>query len=105
MFWRAISGQVNRWRKETLGLRSTTLERMESHKVPFLYNFSPSIVPMPMDWFEWVHITGYWFLDEGKDEKVEVDQGLVKFLERGRRLGKKIVYIGFGSVNVPLGLF
>lgn len=58
-----------------------------------------------MDWFEWVHITGYWFLDEGKDEKVEVDQGLVKFLERGRRLGKKIVYIGFGSVNVPLGLF
>ncbi|EGF97640.1 family 1 glycosyltransferase [Melampsora larici-populina 98AG31] len=102
VFWRAISGQVNRWRKEKLGLRSTTFDKMECHKVPFLYNFSPSIVPMPIDWFEWVHITGYWFLDEGQGEDdKKIDQELIKFLNRSREMGKKIVYIGFGSIVVP----
>ncbi|KAG0148770.1 hypothetical protein CROQUDRAFT_669638 [Cronartium quercuum f. sp. fusiforme G11] len=108
VFWRATSSQVNRWRKERLGLESTSLEKLEPHRVPFLYNFSPAIVPMPLDWFEWVHITGYWFLDEGgisnesggEGRKVEVEDGLVKFLERGRKEGKKIVYIGFGSIVV-----
>lgn len=83
---------------------------MATHRTPFLYNFSPTIVPMPLDWFEWVHITGYWFLDEsaasvgGPDNgrKLEIEDGLIKFLERGRREGKKIVYIGFGSVRLPL---
>ncbi|KAH9824138.1 family 1 glycosyltransferase [Melampsora americana] len=102
VFWRAISGQVNRWRKEKLGLRSTTFDKMECHKVPFLYNFSPSIVPMPIDWFEWVHITGYWFLDEGQGEDdKKIDQDLIKFLNKSREMGKKIVYIGFGSIVVP----
>ncbi|KAI8443529.1 hypothetical protein BY996DRAFT_6427415 [Phakopsora pachyrhizi] len=72
VFWRATSGQINRWRKQTLGLRSTSYEKLESHKVPFLNNFSQTIVPSPLDWFEWVHITGYWFLgkemtSDGKD--------------------------------------
>ncbi|CAH7670879.1 hypothetical protein PPACK8108_LOCUS5626 [Phakopsora pachyrhizi] len=65
VFWSAISGQINRWRKQTLGLRLTSYEKLESHKVPFLYNFSQTIVPSPLDWFEWVHITGYWLLDKG----------------------------------------
>lgn len=39
IFWRATSGQVNRWRKKTLGLGSTNLEAMQQHKIPFLYNF------------------------------------------------------------------
>ncbi|KAI8454490.1 hypothetical protein BY996DRAFT_6413856 [Phakopsora pachyrhizi] len=54
-----------RWRKKTLGLKLTSYEKLESHKVPFLNKFSPTIVPSPLDWFEWVHITGYWFLDKG----------------------------------------
>ncbi|KAI8458720.1 hypothetical protein BY996DRAFT_6410683 [Phakopsora pachyrhizi] len=134
VFWRAISGQINKWRKQTLGLKSTSYEKLESHKVPFLYNFSQTIVPSPLDWFEWVHITGYWFLDEGRtsddqdgekksaicskegvrDAENSVDgpikeerkkwvpePGLVQFIEKANNEGKKIVYIGFGSIVVP----
>ena len=31
---------------------------MEPHKIPFLYNFSPSVVPPPLDWPEWIRVTG-----------------------------------------------
>ena len=58
VFWRAISGQINRWRKRTIGISSTNLDKLEPHKVPFLYNFSPTVVPPPLDWYEWIRITG-----------------------------------------------
>ena len=45
VFWRAIAGQVNRWRKQTLNLQSTSADKMEQQKVPFLYNFSTGVVP------------------------------------------------------------
>lgn len=45
VFWAAISGQINRWRKQTLGLRSTSIDKMDASKTPFLYNFSSAIVP------------------------------------------------------------
>jgi sterol 3beta-glucosyltransferase len=82
--------------------------------VPFLYNFSPSVVPPPLDWTEWVHVTGtyavaqstatliglgYWFL-ENADESAEKEQkeyqppeGLLEFIEEGRSKGKKVVYM------------
>jgi sterol 3beta-glucosyltransferase len=77
VFWKAMSGQVNKWRKEKLGLKSTTYEKLEVHKVPFLYNFSPSIVPAPLDWYEWIHVTGYWFIDEEDPNKTS-QQALAK---------------------------
>ncbi|OAV93062.1 hypothetical protein PTTG_27466 [Puccinia triticina 1-1 BBBD Race 1] len=130
VFWKAMSGQVNKWRKEKLGLRSTTYEKLEVHKVPFLYNFSPSIVPAPLDWYEWIHVTGYWFIDEHDPNKlsqqqpppVQVDSptseptitqsssqksswdappDLLAFLDRAHSQNKKVVYIGFGSIVVP----
>src|SRR5712671_3734830 len=58
VFWRAISGQVNRWRRNVLHLGNTSLDRMQPHKIPFLYNFSPTLVPPPLDWPEWIRITG-----------------------------------------------
>ena len=58
VIWRGTSGQINRWRKNTLGLQPTGLDRLEPHKVPFLYNFSPHVVPPPLDWPEWIRITG-----------------------------------------------
>ena len=39
IFWRATSAQVNRWRKKTLNLGSTSLEAMQQQQIPFLYNF------------------------------------------------------------------
>ena len=98
VFWTAIAGQVNRWRKRELSLRSTNLDKLHPNKVPFLYNFSPSVVVPPLDYSDWIRITGYWFLDEAADW--EPPKELTDFIQRARSDGKKIVYIGFGSIVV-----
>ncbi|KAL2809204.1 hypothetical protein BJX63DRAFT_370462 [Aspergillus granulosus] len=98
VFWKAISGQVNRWRASELGLKSTNMDKMAPNKVPFLYNYSPSVVPPPLDYPDWIDITGYWFLSEGSDWTPPKE--LAGFIERARQDGKKIVYIGFGSIVV-----
>ncbi|KAI5475372.1 hypothetical protein MNV49_001476 [Pseudohyphozyma bogoriensis] len=104
IFWRATSGQINRWRKKTLGLRSTSLEAMQQHKIPFLYNFSPVVVPPALDWRENIHVTGYWWLDNPDDSKAQKWQppaDLLEFLAAAEAAGKKIVFIGFGSIIIP----
>jgi len=108
VFWRGTSGQINRWRRNTLGLPSTSLDKMEPHKIPFLYNFSPTVVPPPLDWPEWIRITGYWFLDDADvgSKKWEPPADLNRFIDNARKLRKKLVYIGFGSIVVsdPKGM-
>jgi sterol 3beta-glucosyltransferase len=98
VFWKAIAGQVNRWRKKELGLQRTSLEKMQPNKVPFLYNFSPSVVVPPLDYSDWIRVTGYWFLNEG--ENWTPPKELTDFIEKARADNKKIVYIGFGSIVV-----
>ncbi|KAL9014328.1 MAG: hypothetical protein Q9173_001036, partial [Seirophora scorigena] len=98
VFWKAIAGQVNRWRKTELGLRSTNLDKLQPNKVPFLYNFSPSVVVPPLDYSDWIRVTGYWFLDEASDWTPAED--LSNFIKQARADRKKIVYIGFGSIVV-----
>lgn len=98
IFWKAIAGQVNRWRNNELGLKATTLDKMQQNKVPFLYNYSPSVVPPPLDYPDWIRVTGYWFLNEGSGWTPPAE--LSAFIERARADGKKIVYIGFGSIVV-----
>ncbi|KAB8345829.1 hypothetical protein FH972_022884 [Carpinus fangiana] len=98
LFWAPISGQVNRWRRNSLGLPSITLDRMGANKAPFLYNFSPHVVAPPLDFNHWIHITGYWFLDEGGDFSPPAD--LSDFIRQARVDSKKLVYIGFGSIVV-----
>ncbi|KAI9601575.1 hypothetical protein H4Q26_001401 [Puccinia striiformis f. sp. tritici PST-130] len=99
VFWKAMSGQVNKWRKEKLGLRSTTYEKLEVHKVPFLYNFSPSIVPAPLDWYEWIHVTVIGLSTNMILISSSPLQKLLAFLDRAHSQNKKVVYIGFGSVT------
>ncbi|KIW88993.1 uncharacterized protein Z519_10477 [Cladophialophora bantiana CBS 173.52] len=98
VFWKAIAGQVNRWRKKELGLRSTNLDKMQPNKVPFLYNFSPHVVAPPLDYSDWVRVTGYWFLDEASDWTPPTE--LTDFIKKARDDKKKLVYIGFGSIVV-----
>ncbi|KAJ4002520.1 Sterol 3-beta-glucosyltransferase [Fusarium irregulare] len=99
IFWKATAYQVNRWRNKTLGLPSTSLEKMQPNKVPFLYNFSPSVVAPPLDFSDWIRVTGYWFLDEGGSDW-QPPQELQDFITKARADGKKIVYVGFGSIIV-----
>ncbi|CAI7647446.1 unnamed protein product [Penicillium bialowiezense] len=98
VFWGAIAGQVNRWRNKELGLKATALDKMQPNKVPFLYNYSPSVVPPPLDYPDWIRITGYWFLNEGSDWSPPAE--LSEFIARARADDKKLVYIGFGSIVV-----
>ena len=99
IFWKATAGQINHWRRHELGLRNTNLHQMQPNKVPFLYNFSPHVVPPPNDFRDWIHVTGYWFLDEGS---IWTPSGaLTDFIAKARADKKKIVYIGFGSITVP----
>ncbi|KAG8220047.1 glycosyltransferase family 1 protein [Butyriboletus roseoflavus] len=103
VFWRAMAGQINRWRRNVLRLDNTSLDRMEPHKIPFLYNFSPTVVPPPLDWPEWIRVTGYWFLDDADvgAKKWTPPQDLLQFIDSAHQAGKKVVYIGFGSIVVP----
>ncbi|KAF5377187.1 hypothetical protein D9615_006328 [Tricholomella constricta] len=102
VFWRATAGQINRWRRNLLNLGSTSLDKMEPHKIPFLYNFSPHVVPPPLDWPEWIRVTGYWFLDDAEvsAKKWTPPPDLVEFIDTAHKEGKKVVYIGFGSIVV-----
>ena len=98
LFWKAIAGQVNRWRRKTLKIGATTFERIQQNKVPFLYSFSPHVVIPPLDYSDWIRVTGYWFLDEGKDYVPSKE--LANFIKKARDEGKKLVYVGFGSIVI-----
>ena len=74
-------------RKKELGLQATNLEKMQPNKVPFLYNFSPSVVIPPLDYSDWIRVTGYWFLDEGTSWTPPKE--LSDFIDKARRDGKK----------------
>jgi UDP:flavonoid glycosyltransferase YjiC (YdhE family) len=61
-------------------------------EVPFIYGFSPSVVPRPANWGPAIQIAGYWFLDESQD--YEPPAALLSFLDAG----PPPVYVGFGSM-------
>ncbi|GAN01566.1 glycosyltransferase family 1 protein [Mucor ambiguus] len=97
--WAGTSKYVNRFRRDVLELPSTNLDRLELWRVPYIYSFSPSVVHPPKDWPDFIHCTGYWFLDN-PDMKWKPDAALVDFLNDTNDT-RPIVYIGFGSIIVP----
>jgi sterol 3beta-glucosyltransferase len=98
IFWAAISSQINKWRRRELGLQNTSQAKMQANSRPFLYNFSPSVVPPPLDWPDWIRVTGYWFLDES--DTYEPPEDLSAFIAKARKDGKRLVYVGFGSIVI-----
>ncbi|CCE85519.1 Piso0_005120 [Millerozyma farinosa CBS 7064] len=98
VFWRGISGQINKWRVNDLGLPRTNLYKLAQYKVPFLYNISPTVFPPSVDFPDWVKVNGYWFLEDGNS--YDAPSELLEFIKNARNNGKKIVYVGFGSIVV-----
>lgn len=98
VFWKGISGQVNKWRVKTLGIPRTNLVQLHQGSVPFLYCVSPQILVPPVDYSDWVKVTGSWVLDES--DKYEPPKDLVDFIAKAKEEKQKIVYIGFGSIVV-----
>ncbi|GAA2609923.1 glycosyltransferase [Actinomadura fulvescens] len=93
--WQLSRPFINPWRRDELRL-SPLSPRGPMHKVrderrPVLACFSPAVVPRPADWPSYVHVTGYWFLDE---PEWQPPGDLTDFLASG----PAPVYAGFGSM-------
>jgi sterol 3beta-glucosyltransferase len=65
---------------------------LQQQRQTILYGYSPKVIPSPKDWGNFIHVTGYWFLEPppGWEPPVEI----VHFLHSG----PPPVYIGFGSM-------
>jgi sterol 3beta-glucosyltransferase len=61
-------------------------------RMPLLTAVSPTLVPRPRDWPDFVHMTGFWYLDTA--DTYEPPAHLVHFLEADL----PTVYAGFGSM-------
>jgi UDP:flavonoid glycosyltransferase YjiC (YdhE family) len=99
LFWRIIRSQHDSWRSRELGLGplpiSAPLRRFERRKIPFLYGYSPSVIPTPRGWKESRAVCGYWFLDRLPEWRPPA--ALQDFLSDGAAP----LYVGFGSMAGP----
>jgi len=97
LLWQNVRSNVNRWRRDRLGLGSASLlgpySWMQNEKVLQLVACSPSLISKPSDWREWHHLTGYWFLRHGGE--FEPPSRVESFLASG----SPPVYVGFGSMD------
>jgi UDP:flavonoid glycosyltransferase YjiC (YdhE family) len=95
--WQMFRGVINRWRKHTLRLPPAPLtgylDQLGTRRFPILNGFSQYVVHRPADWNEQIHITGYWFPDEGHWRP---PAELSVFIEAG----SPPVFIGFGSMPI-----
>lgn len=95
-FFRLLRGVLNDCRRDVLGLPPLPWRHyrtLDLSSMPILYGYSRFVVPKPLDWGEWLHVTGYWFADA--DVRWEAPAELAAFL----RDGPPPVYVGFGSMG------
>jgi sterol 3beta-glucosyltransferase len=99
IFWLPTRSWTNRWRTGTLGLEPVSLlgplHRMRKQRIPMLFGFSSELIPRPRDWPEWMHVTGFWFLEPASESALP--EGLANFIDEG----PAPISIGFGSVVDP----
>jgi sterol 3beta-glucosyltransferase len=96
ILWQIFRRHMNKWRRSQPNLGRlpvrNPLRGMARDGVPWLYGFSPSVIPMPADWPPSAAICGYWFT--APDQDWLPPRPLVDFLDAGT----KPVYVGFGSM-------
>ncbi len=99
LIWQGLRRPTNRVRRDVLGLPPLRLQEpfreLNRRRIPLLDGYSPAVVPRPPDWGDWVHVTGYWFLDTSSEWAPPA--GLADFL----RSGPPPVFVGFGSTPFP----
>lgn len=69
------------------------VRRQETTRWPFIYGYSPAVVPRPSDWREGIEVAGYWWPDHPASWTPPED------LERFLAAGPSPVFVGFGSRN------
>jgi sterol 3beta-glucosyltransferase len=67
--------------------------RQETARWPFIYGYSPFVVPRPPDWREGIEVAGYWWPEHPAGWTPPAD------LERFLTAGPPPVFVGFGSRN------
>lgn len=90
--WYAV---LHRWRSHAPGPRRIPLNPFalaRQSRAPFIYGFSPCVVPPPADWNPRHTVAGYWFLD---DPNERLSSEITDFLMNG----DPPVVIGFGSMG------
>jgi len=94
--WFLTARSVQRLRHSLLGLPKWPwygpARQLLRQRMPLLIAVSPSLVPRPRDWPDFVHLTGFWYLDTADAYQPPAD--LLRFLEAGL----PPVYVGFGSM-------
>ncbi|WP_242343510.1 glycosyltransferase [Anaeromyxobacter terrae] len=95
LMWRVNRESSIRLRRDVLGLppyASSAFEIMRRAEPPVLIGVSPHAVARPRDWAPYLHLTGYWFLDEpsGWTPPPVLSQFLAS--------GSPPVCVGFGSM-------
>jgi sterol 3beta-glucosyltransferase len=89
----AVSGVLNRWREESLGLGPVRDQlTLHGRPLPRIYGYSPQVLPAPPDWAPECAVAGYWFLERAPDWRPP--ERLEAFLQDG----PPPVYVGFGSM-------
>ncbi|QJE72518.1 glycosyltransferase family 1 protein [Aerophototrophica crusticola] len=95
-FWQMMRPGTNLGRQAAFGLGPEPFfgpfGRMRREKRPILMCYSRHVVPVPTDWPNHVHVTGYWWLEE---PSWTLPPELARFLESG----PPPVYVGFGSMK------
>jgi UDP:flavonoid glycosyltransferase YjiC (YdhE family) len=91
MVWLGIRPIIGRCREEILDLPRKKPKSGATEAPPVLAGFSQHVLPVPPDWPENIHLTGYWFLET---PAYEPPSSLLNFLDAG----SPPVYVGFGSM-------
>jgi len=96
MMWQNYRAADNLARRQVLNMAPAPFggpfASLQKQKQPILYGYSPQVIPPPGDWGDFIHVTGYWFLDPPSGWEPPID--LVNFLQSG----PPPIYIGFGSM-------
>jgi sterol 3beta-glucosyltransferase len=96
LFWQSFRTPASRAIEEHLRLSTSfrgPFGEMRRHREPILHGWSPSVLGQPPDWGEWLHTTGYWFLERPGEWRAPRE--LSDFLDSG----PTPVFVGFGSMN------
>jgi UDP:flavonoid glycosyltransferase YjiC (YdhE family) len=97
--WSQLRRSTNAARQKVLALpplpRSEPIHALFRKRTPLIGAYSPAVAPRLPDWGDWIHVTGYWFLDDLPGWVPPDD--LIDFLSSGPRP----LFIGFGSTPFP----
>ena len=97
MMWRTYRKADDKSRREVLSIkpapRRGSLKFLGNDGRDVLYGYSRHVIPIPGDWSEFTHVTGYWFLEPAS--RWEPPAELVNFINSKA----PPIYIGFGSMS------